>query len=110
MKKEAEAQEKFAASLKSFKDDRDEGLARLAKKKQPTKVQFAALIKFKGIEPPLQTKLRCVFVQKWKEVEENPDWTQTVHFTAENDLELKKLCKSNGGCDSDLSSSDSDSN
>ena len=71
---------------------------------------YAALIKFKGAKPPLSTELRDVFVQKWEEVEKDPDWTQTVHFTAEHDLELKKLCKSNGGCDSNLSSSNSDSN
>lgn len=104
MKKEAEAQEKFAASLKSYKDNRDKGLARLAKEKQPTKVQFAALIKFKGAEPPLQTKFRNVFVEKWNEVKNDPDWTQTVFFTAENDCELKKLCNS----DDSIIDSDSD--
>ena len=64
MRDAAADQEKFAASLISFKDDRDNGLAKLAKKKQPTKKEFEALIKFKGVEPPLQTKLRDVFVQK----------------------------------------------
>ena len=91
MKKEAEAQENFAASLASFKDDRANGLARIAKKKAPTKKMYEALIKFKGVEPPLPTELRDVFVQKWEEVEKDPDWTQTVFFTAENDLELKKI-------------------
>ena len=55
---------------------------------------YAALIKFKGAEPPLSTEKRDVFVKKWEEVEKDPDWTQTVHFTAEDECELKELCKS----------------
>ena len=65
---------------------------------------YAALIKFKGAKAPLSTELRDVFVQKWEEVEKDPDWTQTVFFTAENDRELKKLCNS----DDSIIDSDSD--
>ena len=49
---------------------------------------YEALIKFKGVEPPLPTELRDVFVQKWEEVENDPNWTQKYI------LWLKKVCKS----------------
>ena len=45
-----------------------------------TRAQLAALIKSKGVEPPLQSDNRTVLQKEWNRVKDLEDWEQTVFW------------------------------